>query len=76
MRRFDPDRYYGTDDSGLLLLGRPATLTRWRHEGRGPAYVRFGNRVLYRGADLNEYLDAHVVEPTGGRQSSPAGAGV
>ena len=26
------------------------------------ARVRFGHRVLYRGADLNAWLDAHVVE--------------
>ena len=63
MRRFESDRYYATDDSALLLLGKPTTLTRWRHEGRGPVYIRFGNRVLYRGEDLNAFLDGHVVEP-------------
>ena len=75
MERFDTDRYYRTDDHALLLLGKPATLTRWRHEGRGPAYVRFGNRILYRGLDLNSYLDRHHVEPTADRDGQAAGAG-
>ena len=38
------------------------TLAQWRCHGTGPCYVRFGHRVLYRGADLNAWLDARVVE--------------
>ena len=74
MHRFDPNRYYQTDDQALLLLGRRATLTRWRHENRGPPYVRLSGRVLYRGQDLNAYLDSHVVktrDERGGRSAGP-----
>ena len=72
MQRFDADRYYLTTDPELLLLGSPATLAQHRYEGRGPRYVRLGRRVLYRGADINEYLDQHLVEPKILRPGAPA----
>lgn len=64
MRRFDPNRYYRTTDPELAVLATRGTLSQWRHKGSGPAYVRFGNRVLYRGDELNRWLDSHVVRPT------------
>ena len=38
-------------------------LAKWRHYGRGPAFLKLGTRVVYRGADLNEWLDNQRVEP-------------
>ena len=61
MNRFEPDRYYRTDDPELKLLGTRGTLAQWRHRGVGPEYVRFGHRVLYQGSALNLWLDAQVV---------------
>ena len=66
MRRFDPDRYYKTDDPELSLIATRGTLSQWRHRGEGPPYVRFGNRVLYRGSELNQFLDSYVVRPANG----------
>ena len=63
MHRFECDRYYATDDPALRVVGTRGTLNQWRHLGRGPRYVRLGNRILYLGADLNEWLDERVVEP-------------
>ena len=62
MTRFEPDRYYRPDE--LKGIATPGTLTQWRHHGRGPRYTKFGHRILYLGADLNAWLDAHVVEAT------------
>ncbi len=54
-----------TTDPGALLTEReaasylrvaPRTMQRWRQLGRGPAYTRAGRRILYRMADLQEYL--------------------
>ena len=64
MHRFDPNRYYKTTDPELAVIATRGTLAQWRHEGRGPRYVRFGNRVLYEGRTLNDWLDSHIVEPT------------
>ena len=46
----------------LAVIATRGTLAQWRCHGTGPRYVRFGHRVLYFGADLNAWLDAHVVE--------------
>lgn len=41
----------------------PLTLKLWRRKGIGPPYVKFGNRVRYRVADIEAWLDAHTVTP-------------
>jgi hypothetical protein len=43
------------DAAGRLGL-KVATLRAWRHQGRGPAYVRLGRAVRYLPSDLNEFL--------------------
>ena len=63
MRRFQDDKYYRAADDAMRLIATEGTLAVWRHAGRGPAYVRFGNRVLYEGATLNRWLDQHRIEP-------------
>ena len=67
---FHNDRLYFTNDPALLVLGRPSTLAHWRSEGRGPAYLKIGSRVAYRGADLNTWLDAQTVRPTDGHREN------
>ena len=63
MHRFDPDRYYKTDDPALAVIATRGTMSQWRHRGEGPRYVRLGGRVLYRGIDLNAWLDERIVKP-------------
>ena len=63
MKRFDPDRFYRTDDPALAVIATRGTLSQWRFRGEGPPYVKFGNRVLYEGRALNQWLDSHVVQP-------------
>ena len=43
-----------------------ATLRAWRHQGRGPAFVRLGRAVRYLPDDLNEYLRANRQGPSNG----------
>ncbi|TXH21481.1 MAG: DNA-binding protein [Mycobacterium sp.] len=43
------------------------TLKRWRRNGTGPTYIRIAhNRVRYRVADLDAWMDAHAVTPGAG----------
>ena len=64
MQRFDSETYYRPTDAAMRLLAKsPRVLAQWRYRGRGPKFVRFGNRVLYLGSDLNAFLDANAVEP-------------
>ena len=66
---FDDDKLYLTSDPALLVLGRPMTLAHWRSEGRGPAYVKLGARVGYRGSDLNRFIEANTIRPKDGQQA-------
>lgn len=38
-----------------------ATLKKWRSTGEGPAYARAGSKVIYRVADLDQYIADRVV---------------
>ena len=60
---FDPDKLYLTNDAALLVLGRPSTLAHWRSEGRGPAFIKIGSRVVYAGTALNDWLKSRTVRP-------------
>lgn len=61
---FIQDQLYVTSDPALRVLGSTSALAHWRAEHRGPAYVKLGKRVLYRGCDLNSWLEEQVVKPT------------
>ena len=62
--RFEPARYYRPGDAALSVIASRGSLATWRWAGRGPRYTKFGHRILYLGADLNAWLDMHLVEPT------------
>ena len=61
---FEAGKLYFTNDPALLVIGRPSTLAHWRSEGRGPAFIKIGRRVAYRGSDLNAWLDDRRIRPT------------
>ena len=42
-----------------------ATLRAWRHQGKGPAFVRLGRAIRYLTADIDDFLQAS-------RHGSPA----
>lgn len=54
------------DAAGLLRLS-PRTLERFRVEGRGPRYLKFGRRVMYRRSDLDTWAQAQVRTSTSDR---------
>ena len=58
------EKLYLTDDPDLLAIWPASTLANWRSEKRGPAYIKVGKRIFYRGSDLNAFLTAHRIEPT------------
>ena len=65
---FEPDKLYRTNDPALQVIATQGTLSQWRFKNYGPRYIRFGNRVLYRGSDLNAWLEKHLIET----QAKPA----
>jgi excisionase family DNA binding protein len=53
-----------TEHEAAVRLGlKVATLRAWRHQGRGPAYVRLGRAVRYLAIDLDEYLSSNRHTP-------------
>ena len=58
---FDPEKLYRPDDPSLRPIGSYSVLAHWRHQNRGPDYVRLGKRIVYSGAALNEFLSRRTV---------------
>ena len=53
-----------TENEAAVRLGlKVATLRAWRHQGRGPAYVRLGRAVRYLAIDIDEYLSSNRHTP-------------
>ena len=64
-RTIDPNKLL-TDPVATEILGvAKGTLNVWRHEGKGPRYVKLEGAVRYRYGDLLDYINHRSVE--GGR---------
>ena len=60
---FDDTKIYLADDPALKVFGTYSTLSHWRSEGRGPAFIKLGHNVGYSGKALNDWLLARTVVP-------------
>ena len=58
---FSEDKLYQTSDPALLALASPQTLAHWRCQMRGPCFIKAGGRIIYRGSDLNAWLESRTV---------------
>ena len=53
-----------TESEAASRLGlKVATLRAWRHQGRGPAYLRLGRAVRYLASDIDEFLSSNRHNP-------------
>ena len=57
-------RYLGTRDAAAFLGLSPRTLDRYRVTGEGPAFHKFGSRILYAQSDLEEWAAARRMTST------------
>lgn len=53
--------YYTTKEAAAMLKLSPRTLENWRNLRQGPAFVKFGSRVLYSSEALAAYAAANTV---------------
>jgi excisionase family DNA binding protein len=54
-----------TELEAAARLGlKVATLRAWRHQGRGPAFLRLGRAIRYLSSDLDEFLHVNRHGPT------------
>lgn len=60
---FEQERNYVLGDPELEVIGDRPKLAQWRHKRIGPAFYRLGRKIVYRGADLNDWAEANRVEP-------------
>lgn len=59
------------NEKAAAYLGISAkTLNNWRHQGKGPRFLRIGNRVMYRRKDLDSYLETRTVETDDSRAAA------
>ena len=59
-----PDvRRLTTKEAAKLLHRSPRTLEDWRSQGRGPAFIRDGQTVLYREPDIEAWEESRLVRP-------------
>jgi DNA-binding transcriptional MerR regulator len=60
-----------TEEQEAARLGKTVrTLRSYRTKGIGPAWAKFGNTVLYKKADEQQWLDALVQQPVRSRQAA------
>ena len=43
------------------------TLANWRNQGRGPGYVKFGRKILYRVSELEQWCQANQIKTADSR---------
>jgi len=61
---FENDRSYLLGDPELDIIGDRDKLAQWRHKMKGPPFYRLGRKIIYRGSDLNDWVQANRVDPS------------
>lgn len=74
-----PSEYLGTREAAAYLGLSPRTLDRYRVTGEGPAFHKFGARILYARADLEAWAASRRMtstsdDPAARRRGRAAGA--
>ena len=59
----EPDTLYRPEQAGPFIGKSGKSLANLRCERKGPAYVKLGPTVFYRGRDLLAYIEAARVDP-------------
>ena len=60
---FENNRNYVLGDTDLDIIADRDKLAQWRHKAFGPAYYKLGRKIIYRGCDLNTWVEACKIVP-------------
>ncbi len=71
MRSQTTSPYLTTPEAAEYLRLRPCTLERWRCDGGGPSFSKFGGRVVYSQEELEAFAERTRRVST----SDPGGSG-
>lgn len=58
------NQLYPPDRVSEMLCIAPATLRKWRWEGKGPKFIKVGRKVAYREADITAFIDGQIRRST------------
>lgn len=61
MTEHTSDRLWSRSETARYLGIHPGTLAAWAMRRHGPTFSKVGSRVRYRPADVQEYLERHLV---------------
>ena len=64
--------YNTQSEAAEFLRLSERTLERWRVEGMGPQFRRFGRRVVYAQSDLEAWADSRCFQSTSSESSQAA----
>jgi hypothetical protein len=59
----DPGDLLPSDVVAEMLRVKPATLIAWRHENRGPPWIKVGRMAFYTRRDLSNWIGSQRREP-------------
>lgn len=65
--------YTTQSEAAEFLRLSERTLERWRVEGMGPRFRRFGRRVVYAKSDLETWADSRCFQSTSSESAQAAG---
>lgn len=57
-----------TKEAAKVIGCAVQTLYNWRFQGKGPAYVKMGRKVVYREQDLQNFLSKNLIDPEAPQQ--------
>ena len=50
-------------DAAKIIDVHKMTLAGWRHEGRGPEYIKIGKNIRYRRSAIEKWLEDRTITP-------------
>ena len=73
--KVDAEAWYRADEIAEQLGVSKKTLAQKRVQGSGPEYMRHGNRIMYRGADVLAWMEScrkrSTSDPSNGPDTRP-----
>jgi excisionase family DNA binding protein len=48
-------------EAAQYLCVAEQTLYNWRHQRRGPNYLKMGRKIVYRQTDLDRYMESRTI---------------
>jgi predicted DNA-binding transcriptional regulator AlpA len=57
------ERLLSQEEAAVVIGVKPPTLAMWRHQGKGPRFLKLGRSCFYRPRDIETWLDEQCIVP-------------